>query len=202
MDGALFYWISWIIWIAATFLLDHKNKYRYTISKKLLIAIILSPVHFSVFRYEVYAASVFIFISIMMDISKLKSRRIFYFFVSSFIIMLAYVSFLLFELFDPVWVIVDRKFLLAFILIYLTFMLQSDFRMRLYTMLSGIFQGELLYAFVLRQNGFSYPIGSLACLDIAALTAAMMLLWNTMKLTVAYLNTHVNQYEREKHKSS
>ncbi|MDE3839416.1 hypothetical protein C0966_08620 [Bacillus methanolicus] len=202
MDGAFFYWVCWLIWVAATFLLDSKNKYRYTISKRLLIIIIFSPIHFSVFHFQIYAAAVFIFFSIMMDISRLKKRTILYFFVSSFIIMLAYASFLMFELYDPVWVIINRDWLLVFILIYLTFMLQSEVRMRMYTMLAGILLGELLYAFVLRQNGFSYPIGSLAILDLASLAVAILLLWSGLKFTAAYFNIQFNHFEKEKHKSS
>ncbi|EIJ78696.1 hypothetical protein PB1_14099 [Bacillus methanolicus PB1] len=202
MDGAFFYWFCWLIWVAATFLLDNKNKYRYTVSKRLLVIIILSPIHFSVFHFQVYAAVVFIFFSIMMDISRLRNGTILYFFISSFIIMLAYVSFLMFELYDPVWVIINRDWLLAFILIYLTIVLQSDVRMRMYTMLAGIVQGELLYAFVLRQNGLIYPIGSLEFLDLATLAVAILLLWSGLKFTAAYFNTYFNHFEKEKHKSS
>lgn len=116
--------------------------------------------------------------------------------------MLAYVSFLMFELYDPVWVIINRDWLLTFILMYLTIMLQSEVRMRMYTLLAGVLQGELLYSFVLRQNGFTYPIGSLEFLDFAALAVAILLLWSGLKFTAAYFNTHFNHFEREKHKSS
>lgn len=116
--------------------------------------------------------------------------------------MLGYVSFHLLELFDPVWVLIKREWLLSLALGYLTLMLQSNRFLRAATLLTGAVQGEILFAVIMKSYTFDYPIGSFSFLDIAALSIGVLLIWSGIEKAVAFIEKHFQHVEREKQKLS
>jgi hypothetical protein len=198
MEGIIFYWVSWIFWIMATFFLDRKNKDRAKFSAWLLLLIILSPYTFKVFNVETSTAGVFLMGTVYILASRLERLKRVYFLFCAFIMMMAYVSFHLFELFDPVWVIFSRKWMLAFLLVYMAVLLQKKRVLRLPLILLGGIQGEVLYALILEQYSFPYIIGSLAFFDIMALSASIVAAWSAMQWTASYFETNFKHFEREK----
>jgi hypothetical protein len=133
---------------------------------------------------------------------RMSWRVLIYFLISSTIVTLAYVSFELFQLFDPVWVMFHHDWMLAFAIVYITIMLQENHQLRMMTMLSGAIQGEILYAIVLKKFNFLYAIGSFAFLDVAAIGVSFLLAWWGMEYLAKYFEKHINQLAREKQKLS
>ncbi|WP_026584968.1 YphA family membrane protein [Bacillus sp. J33] len=202
MEGLIFYWVSWVAWVMATFFMDRKNKKRVKFSVWLLVVIILSPYTFSIYGVEMSVAGVFLLGTFYIFTGGLKKGHKVYFLICTFIMMMAYVSFHLFELFDPVWVIFPRKWMLAILLFYMAILLHKKRQLRLPLILLGSIQGEVLYALILRQFSFPYVIGSLAFFDIIALSAAIAAIWSAMQWIALYFETNFKQYEREKQKLS
>jgi hypothetical protein len=201
MEGALFYWFSWLGWVWATFFTAKQNKYRFTIAFVLLILIISSPYKMEILGIEVYIPAFVLLAFALVETAKLKNRIFFSVFVTSFIIMLGYVSFLLFELFDPVWVIFDRKWLISLSVILLATALQLVRRLQILSIGFGMLLGEFLFSFIMKRLAFPYSVASPAFLDIVSLATVMLGVWVSLHYFADLIGSYMNQ-GRGKQKSS
>jgi hypothetical protein len=202
MEGLIFYWISWMVWIMATFFMDRNNKYRFLLSAWILFFIMLSPWTLKIFNVETGIGGLFLLVSLYIFAGRLKKLSKLYFLFCAFILMMAYVTFHLFELFDPVWVIFPRNWMLSVLLVYLAVLLQKNRMLRLPLILLGSIQGEVLYALILNQFSFPYTIGSLAFLDIMAISVSISAVWIAVQWAVKYIEANFKHFEREKQKLS
>lgn len=200
MEGLIFYWISWMVWIMATFFMDRNNKYRFLLSSWILFFIMLSPWTLKIFNVETGIGGLFLLVSLYIFAGRLKKLSKLYFLFCAFILMMAYVTFHLFELFDPVWVIFSRNWMLSVLLVYLAVLLQKNRMLRLPLILLGGIQGEVLYALILNQFSFPYTIGSLAFLDIMAISVSISAVWIAVQWAVKYIEANFKHFEREKQK--
>jgi hypothetical protein len=203
MEGLFFYWLAWMAWIWATFFMDKKNPVRTKIAVWLLAAIIAAPYKTNIFTFELHLSAAAITMFLFLETKQKRIGAFFYLFLSSFIIMLAYTSFLLFELYDPVWVLFDRKIMIAAVGFYLAILLQKNKYSRALALISGLLQGDILYAAILKTFNFPYPISSLAFLDVLLISLAMLNTWSAIEAVIAIMSkSTINQVEGEKHKTS
>lgn len=202
MDGLTFYWVTWIIWILATFFMKKGRQLRFYLSLGILLLIISSPLTLSILGMELSFASVILLFTSITLIATFKRKKAAYMMVSSFILMLAYVCFQLFELFDPVWVFLPRNWMLSFLLIALTLLLHNDSVYRIAILLLGSIQGDILYGYILNQYTFPYIIGSYVYLDTVALTFALLLVWLWFEKMITFFEKYLFEVEKEKHKLS
>lgn len=202
MEGSIFYWICWSFWVYLTFFLKKQNPYRLKLAAAILLVIILSTSHFKLGNIEIYASGVFILSLTFIMISKEKLRAIIYFFICSYIMGIAYVTFHLFEIFDPIWIIIKKEWMMGILLGYLAIILQKSLRGRLLIVINGTMQGEFLYAFILNKYHFPYSIGALAYLDVCALISFLLVGWSFFENAGAIFQNHFNFTEKAKQKSS
>ncbi|MDR6998560.1 hypothetical protein [Neobacillus niacini] len=202
MEGSMFYWICWSFWVYLTFFLNKQNPYRFKLAASILIVIILSTIHFGIGNTEVYASGLFIFILTFISYSKEKLRAIIYFFICSYIVGIAYVTFHLFEIFDPVWIIIKKEWMMGILLGYLAILLQKTLRGRLLIVLNGTMQGEFLYALILSKYHFPYSIGAYAYLDVCALISFLLVGWSFFENAGTIFQNHFNYTGKAKQKSS
>jgi hypothetical protein len=200
VEGFYFYMGAWCCWIATAFFMDRQRKGRTALSACLLIAIIVSPYTFSVGTIDISAAGLFILICCYVQAARLSGLAAVYFFVSVFMVMLAYGSFQLFALFDPVWVIFNKEWMLAAIMFALSALLFADCKMRIAAMLTGAIQGDLLFSLVLGRLSLSYEAWSFAFLDMAAISACALMIWDSFVKLAAYLERQAANLEKEKQK--
>jgi hypothetical protein len=200
MEGLLFYWIFWLGWVITTFFYRRDHPHRLPISAWILGAVILSSVTFNFLGLQWNGTGLFIIVTVYLYIAGLQSKRAYYFLLSSFIIMLLMVCFLLYELFDPVWIIMERKWLLAILVVYGTLLLHSDKNERILSLLFGMIHGEIFYAFILKKFSFSFPVSSPAFLDSMSLACVLVLAWNSLELMTAFFNKYFQSVEKEKQK--
>lgn len=200
MEGLLFYWIFWLGWVITTFLYRKDHPLRLPVSAWILGIIILSSVTFHFLGLQWNGAGLFIIVTIYLFIAGMPTKKALYFMLSSFIIMLMTVCFLLFELFDPVWIIIERKWLLAVLVTYSSLLLYSDHQKRILSLLFGLVHGEIFYAFILKKFSFTYPISSPAFLDCLSLACVLVLAWNCLELITGFFNKFVQSIEKEKQK--
>lgn len=201
MEGLTFYWVSWGGWVIATFFMQ-KGARRLNISLWLLIMIIASPYTISMFELKMSLAGIFLFGTLFYSAAQIDRPMAAYLFICSFIIMLTYVCFQLFELIDPVWLLFPRNWMLAVLLVSLTVILQGDKYFRIIIVLLGSTQGEFLYALILKKYSFPYIIGSFSFLDVTALSVGLITIWNGIEFLTTFYDNHFNQLEREKQKLS
>ena len=200
MEGLTFYWFAWIYWVIATFFLKKDSLIRLCLSLWVLVLIIVSPYSFFLSNLEISYVSILLLGTLFVLISRFKRLKTAYILLSSFIIMIAYVCFQLFELFDPVWLIFPRKWMLAFLMIALSIILHKNRVHRLIIILFGSLQGEFLYAYIVNKYSFPHLIGSYAYLDSITLATGLLAIWSGFEFLTDFYEKHINQLEKEKGK--
>jgi hypothetical protein len=192
MEGLYFYWIAWIGWVYTTFMMD-KGRKRLLLSMLLLLIISLSTKDVLIKTYHLNVVHLLILvIPFTMIVKKTIAQKV-YLLICSLTITIAYVTFQLFELFDPIWLFVDRKWMLAFLLVYLTLMLTKDRLSRMACLLIGSCQGELLYGFIINKFRFNYEIGSFSFLDVLSLSFLIVFVWLKLELFIQYVDELVQK---------
>ncbi|HJV16688.1 MAG TPA: hypothetical protein VJ546_04770 [Bacillales bacterium] len=202
MEGEIFYWISWSIWVYLTFIFRKEDPNRLKLSASILLVIILANFQFLIWGFEINSSGIFLILFCYVAKACVKTKKMSYFYLCSFIISIAYVTFLLFEIFDPVWLILKKEWMMGICLSYLSLLLQKTLKERLLMMISGTIHGEILYAFILSNYGFSNPISSLAYLDAISLTTIMLIGWSCIENASAFFDHHFKITEKEKQKLS
>lgn len=197
VDGAIFYWICWMAWVCSTFLMK-KNKERLLLSILFLVAIILSPHYVGVGGIKINCSIFFIFFFCIKEISKRPKKQVFYMLICILTISLAYCSFLMFELYDPVWLFFNRNLMLGTALIYVTLMLLKDFRLRLAGLLIGAIQGDILYGMIIHNVNFSYEIGSFVFLDVISISFCFIFVWSSLEILLHHVDVMVQKNTKEK----
>lgn len=202
MEGAIFYWTCWAFWIYLTFLLEKRNPYRMKLAAIVLIVLILSNFQFKVSVFEIQASGLFILGISYFFISQEKRTAIIYYFICTVIISIAYVTFHLFEIFDPIWIIFKKEWMMGIVLWYLAILLQKTLKGRLLILFAGAMQGEILYALILNKFQFPYLIGAYASLDVCSLTALLLVGWSALENVGTVMQNHFHFFEKGKQKSS
>lgn len=198
MEGLYFYWLAWIGWVWATFFMDkdHPLRLKWAV---FLLSVIFTASYKVDFLFLEFHLSVFtIFLFIFLETRRKRAGSFLYLFLSSFIIMLAYTSFLMFELFDPVWVLFDRRIMLGAAGFYLAVLLHKDRHNRILSLISGFLQGEILFSVILLKFNFPYAVASLAFMDILFISLGMLLAWSAVESIIAVMSRNtLNEVEGE-----
>ncbi len=202
VEGAIFYWTCWAVWIYLTFILEKRNPYRMKLAAIVLIVLILSNFQFKVSVFEIQASGLFILVISYFFISQEKRTAIIYYFICAVIISIAYVTFHLFEIFDPIWIIFKKEWMMGIVLWYLAILLQKTLKGRLLILFAGAMQGEILYALILNKFQFPYLIGAYASLDVCSLTALLLVGWSALENVGTVMQNHFHFFEKGKQKSS
>ncbi|THE15071.1 hypothetical protein E1I69_01790 [Bacillus timonensis] len=198
MEGALFYWICWMAWVCSTFFMK-KTRERLLLSILFLVTIILSPYSIGMGGININCSIFLIFFFCMKEISKRPKKQVLYMLICILTISLAYCSFLMFELYDPVWLLFDRNLMLGAALIYVTLMLLKDFRLRLAGVLIGSIQGDILYGIIVNNVNFSYEIGSFVFLDVISICFCFIFVWSSIEILLRHVDVIVQKNTKEKH---
>jgi hypothetical protein len=202
LEGSIFYWVCWAFWIYFTFILEKQNPYRLKLAAIVLFILILTNVQFTVGPFEVQASGLFILVISYLFLSQEKRGAIFYYFICSFIVSIAYVTFHLFEIFDPIWIIFKKEWMMGIVLWYLAILLQKTLKGRMVIIFAGAMQGEILYAFILNKFDFPYLIGAFAYLDVSSISALLLAGWSALENAETIMRNQFHFFEKGKQKSS
>lgn len=198
MSGYSFLLLFWAFWILSTFFMKKENA-RFKISAWLLTMIILFLPTFYIAGMKVSFASVFMLFTAYFIIIKEKKSTAAYSFLISNIVMLAFAGFQLMELYDPVWILFQRKWMLAVFIVYLISLLQKTLRLQIAVLLAGTVHGDFLYAIIVRRI-MEYHVVSPVTLDVVAISLACILLFHGLKEASVVFDQYFKQQEREKQK--
>lgn len=201
VEGIMFYWLFWIFWVLSTFFMRRDDK-RWKISLWLLLAIIFSLQSIMIFGFEISLTALFMLLSTYMIFSNQNKRTGTYLFITSFIVMLAYVAFHLFELIDPVWLVIDRKWLLSMLLFYLIVSLHKSIMFRFLSLFIGSIHGDILLSIILKQFSIGYSVGTLSFMDVLALSFAFLIVLEGMNRLSLHFEQYFQQIEKERGKLS
>ncbi|WP_409251192.1 hypothetical protein V1502_13655 [Bacillus sp. SCS-153A] len=175
MDGLIFLWLMWALWIVSTFLIERKNFWRLRCSAAVLILIISFPFGINLFGFQTGLALVLIFLYSMYFIKEFPLSEKLYMFIGSFIIGVSYSTLTLLSFYDPIILIVDKKIMVTAILLVLSLLLYGEsqsFKKRLLAVIIGMIVGECLSGTVFWQNKLPYQIGGHFFLDVLSIIVA------------------------------
>ena len=125
-----------------------KDLIRWKLGACILIFIICSPLHVTIVSFVVSVNALLLCIISFIGSRYILSEKL-YSLLSALIIAMLYTSFHLLEIYDPIWIVVDRVFLLSSALVYASVLLHGDRILRLCSLYVGMLQGELLVTFIL-----------------------------------------------------
>ncbi|MDQ0176213.1 YphA family membrane protein [Bacillus chungangensis] len=166
MAGTIFLWCMWAVWIIATFLLPKQTQPRLFLAIFSLLLIIFVPFTFSILFLKIQLTAVVLLLLAYLAISRFDIRKRLYNFISICIVSLGYTGFLLFEIIDPVWLMLDRRILICAYMFLLIWLLENkDIFSQLSMMTAGMIHGEILFAMILSKWGMPYLAGSPEFLD-------------------------------------
>ncbi|RWR14989.1 YphA family membrane protein [Siminovitchia fortis] len=176
MPGILFLFVAWGIWIIATFILDKNDPFRFPAAIVSLMLIILHTKSFAIYSFHIGASSFLLLFSAYWLVYQGTWLKKIYLFFSVMIIMFGYAGFYLLELYDPVWVLVDRKILLSGGLFMIGWVLYpASLLYRYAAVVIGSLHGEVFLSVFLSKWKIPYTIGSNEYLDVFALTVSALL---------------------------
>jgi hypothetical protein len=202
VEGLYFYWFSWAMWIVMTFISKKSSIMRFPIACFMLLAIIISPYSFTFKGYSISYISIYILTVIFIRIGYFSFKNKVYFFITTLIVAIGYVTFLLFELFDPIWLIFRREWMLAIVITYLSVLLQNKFSWRVSTMIVGCVYGDILFSIIIHPFSFPYTIGAMNLLDVCSLATIMLFGWEGIKVSIGYFESLYHTVERGKQKTT
>jgi hypothetical protein len=187
MKGLYFYSFFWMIWMIATFFMK-KTRQRTMLAAISLITIILSSVSLYIGSFHVTLSFLFLFFVSCYFAAKQTRRKLLYLVIAALTIAFAYTSIQLFVLFDPVWIWMDRTWMIAVMLFIICFLFYENIQLRLLCLIIGSCQGEVLYSIISKRVAFSYVIGSFSFLDTISISAFCLLIWTLFEHIAVYVD--------------
>ncbi|MBS4199517.1 hypothetical protein KHA93_07610 [Bacillus sp. FJAT-49732] len=171
MAGMIFLLTAWVTWIYSTFIMDKKSMYRWPIAMFSLIFIIIKDFSFSSYSLHLTVPSILMLAICYYLASRLPLKKQLHLLFTVFTLMIGYTGFLLFEMYDPIWMFIDRVVLISFFLfIFSYFVYSSSVITRILLVCLGTLQGDIIFALFLSKWNMPYIIGSKEYLDIISIT--------------------------------
>ncbi|WP_284141279.1 hypothetical protein [Virgibacillus sp. LDC-1] len=189
MDGLLFLWISWMLWVMVTFFI-RRNQGRYKLSIWILTTIICSNIYVMIPSLDISLS----FISLIVGgfvLFVMTNQRV-YHFICSFTVMIGYVSFLIWEQQAPVWVLLPRDVLLPFFMLIMCTFIAHGLLSRTAIVLIGMCCGDLLYSLMLLQYSFERAVGTLIFLDSLFVVIFILFIIEGLRVCTSYVKVRIH----------
>lgn len=197
MEGYLFHWISWCIWIYAMFIMNRKHPFRYPLAYGVLIAILLSTINVTIFNMNIVIAIFPLWLFACFLLAKFRGKTLIYLCICAIIMSFSGATFFIMALFDPFWVVIDLIWLEGIFATILTTLLVSGLWERISIFLIGFIHAEFIYGFILNSLQIDYNVGNFLFLDGLVVSALCISLWTGFE--TAFINFQKNnQMEKEK----
>ncbi|MBO9128257.1 hypothetical protein [Bacillus sp. 165] len=197
MEGSIFYCLCWGGWIIATFMMK-KNTQRNLTAVFLLLLIMGASANIPLGVFHVNGSTVVLIVYGFCILAKQTTWKIIYSVISTTVVAMIYATFHLIELYDPVWIAINRVVMLSGLLVYGVILLVKERQMRVAILFIGIVQGEWFVALVLKKFGFHNDIGSYAFLDVLSGSIALMYSLYTLFKGFTYLEQFKQKQVRER----
>ncbi|MCE4047203.1 MULTISPECIES: YphA family membrane protein [Bacillaceae] len=200
MEGNMFFWFAWMLWLIPTFFMEKDNNNRSKYASFLLIAIILYPHQLPFMGMEVSVLLLVQIVSAFIYAARLRTSQQLYMVLTAFMTMLAYCALQLLSILDPVWLLIDKDVMLAVMLAILSVMLHRTMATQGLMIIIGSSVGEMLYGYLLHYYRMDERIGTAAFFDSLLLCIASITAWNIAKVFLAKLEQQIYLIEKEKQK--
>ncbi|EIT86575.1 hypothetical protein A374_03354 [Fictibacillus macauensis ZFHKF-1] len=176
MDGVLFYWISWAGFIYTTFLMK-KQRNRTFFACLLLGVIIAEEWQLQLSFFSVHVSYIVLFLSSFYFLPRTSFWRMLYFVFTTCAIACAYAGLSLLAMYDPVWLQYGLKWGIPLFVVVLSLLFTNDAAVRVYSVLSGMLVGELLFQVTIAKLTHFIELGLLSYWDQGALAILALFSW-------------------------
>ncbi len=197
MEGSYFYFIAWMGWIVTTFFLK-KDEIRWKLSAVILVFIICSQITVYIASFTVSVNALILGVISFLGIALYSIWKKIYALLSALIIAMLYTSFHLLGVYDPIWIVIDRTWMLGGALVYASILLHRDRLLRLCSLYTGALQGEILVTFIFRRLHFPYEFGSLAFFDSIAVSTLLVMVTSYIVKISAYRGQFRKKHVKER----
>lgn len=203
MEGFLFYWLGWTAWIVCTFLISKETPYRTPISAVLLLWIAFSQHTVSITpTWTVAVWTVIIWILCIWWVAKGNIKQTLFMVWGSLSLTLGYAAFKLISLYDPVWVFIDERWLLAICLVACSVLLSNNGATRAIFISLGMVQGDWLFGWILEKWRFGYTSGGTFLLDTLMLGVIGIVFITTYEVTMKRWQLVTTSVKKERQRTS
>ncbi len=187
MDGIFFYWVSWIVWVCVMFFIPKTVAYRFDFLFHLLAIMVLVGYTLEVSSFTMHISGLYLFLILCVYIRKRSPLKTIELVIGSLIVTLAYASFQLFSLLDPIWLFIKAPYLLCIFLNYLILLLFKDWKSRMSVLLLGMTLGDLVYSGLLHFHSMTYVALSYAWHDNVVMVLTANALWRVLEVLCGYI---------------
>ncbi|MCA1054654.1 hypothetical protein LCM10_06615 [Rossellomorea aquimaris] len=180
MDGFLFLWVAWALWIYMTFIMGKHTKGRFMYSFIVLSMICLFPYHITIHSYVVHLTTLLLAMIAILHIRNDGLRKKLYMLVCAMTIGMSYAGVGMIAIYDPVLMIIDSHMITAFLSMSIGFLFYGridQLRSMFLSVLVGSLMGEMMLSISLSKIGFVQIIGGPVYLDILAYMILTTLAW-------------------------
>lgn len=189
MDGLFFYWVIWMAWVCMMFFVPKSVPFRVLVLFHLLVVMVLARYIVTIDSFSMQVSGVYIFGVVCVMIRKHSIMKLSVFVCYCILMALAYASFYLFVLLDPVWVMIKPVYMLCVLMNYLAWLLMKEWKGRLVVLVTGMLLGDMLYAGLLTAQFLPYVSLSFAWHD----TLALVMIVQLSSVCLAYSRKWVHQ---------
>ncbi|MFI8576837.1 hypothetical protein ACIGEL_14100 [Rossellomorea aquimaris] len=177
VDGILYLWLIWGIWIFTTFMMNKAHRYRFHYSFICLVLICVFPYGLKVSYVEVAVPVIVLGLICIHYIRILSLKDKLYMLVAILAMGMLYAGIGLVAIYDPVLMFLDRDLIMALSLAFLSilFYTSSSFMRRMIAIAGSSIVGEVFMSIPLKNIGFLYPIGGPVYLDVLAISTGILL---------------------------
>ncbi|MGG1631275.1 YphA family membrane protein [Rossellomorea sp. NRS-1567] len=177
VDGILYLWLIWGIWIFTTFMMNKTHPYRFHYSFICLVLICVFPYGLKVSYVEVAVPVIVLGLICIHYIRILSLKDKLYMLVAILAMGMLYAGIGLLAIYDPVLMFLDRDLIMAVSLAFLSilFYTSSSFMLRMIAIAGSSIVGEVFMSIPLKNIGFLYPIGGPVYLDVLAISTGILL---------------------------
>jgi hypothetical protein len=177
VDGILYLWLIWGIWIFTTFMMNKAHPYRFRYSFICLVLICVFPYGLKVSSVEVAVPVIVLGLICIHYIRILSLKEKLYMLVAILAMGMLYAGIGLVAIYDPVLMFLDRDLIMAVSLAFLSilFYTSSSYMFRMISIAGSSIVGEVFMSIPLKNIGFLYPIGGPVYLDVLAISNGILL---------------------------
>lgn len=169
MNDFIFYWMAWLCWSWATWMMD-KGKQRTQIAALALFAIIFASYSFTIFQYNTNLSVLFFLcLAIYLLFEKSPFTQI-YLYCSSIVISLGYAALYLFSIYDPISLLFPFAIIASVYFILMITIFTKPFKYRLALLFLSAPLGEIAIGIILNHLHLNNEIGMNGYLAIIAIT--------------------------------
>lgn len=194
MPGLIFLFSIWLIWIVVTFWMKKTNEFRFPIAAIILLLIILMPVHFDINRITISGSAIFLLLLCYIIMTRLPFRKQLYLLFSIIAVMIGFAGLQLLELYDPVWMMLDRRIVYSFLFFVTSYFLFTNAILSRFLLIyTSLLQGELLYALILSKWQIQYLVGAMETFDLLAIITLVLLVEYMVRRLQHYIRWNKNK---------